>query len=167
MALIISGYGNPSLNLVWGFHIACCFCQRTYMVQGLVNGVFNETWTRSFEVGMVFSWFSVYINVTPFFSFLFSKCVYLSLFTSNCSLIFHMFLSFYCQWLCVCVRVVLDFTYSYFLCVCVCVCVLRVFCVYECGLKFTGIYFLLIIFLCVYVCIYIYIYVYICVWVCV
>ena len=26
---------------------ACCFHQRTYMAQGLVNGVFNETWTLS------------------------------------------------------------------------------------------------------------------------
>ena len=24
----------------------CCFCQRTYVAQGLVNGVLNETWTH-------------------------------------------------------------------------------------------------------------------------
>ena len=25
---------------------ACCFCQRRYMAQGLINGVLNETWTH-------------------------------------------------------------------------------------------------------------------------
>ena len=26
---------------------ACCFRQRTYMVQNLINGVLNETWVSS------------------------------------------------------------------------------------------------------------------------
>ena len=26
---------------------ACCFCQRTYVAQGLFNEILNETWTHS------------------------------------------------------------------------------------------------------------------------
>ena len=34
---------------------ACCFLQRTYVAQGIVNRVLNETWTHScFQ----FEWFS-------------------------------------------------------------------------------------------------------------
>ena len=35
-------------------------------------------------------------------------------------------------------------------------------CVWSCGLKFTGNYFLLMIFVCIYIYIYIYIYMYVC-----
>ena len=34
---------------------ACCFRQRTYMAQGLINGILNETWTHSC---LQFEWFS-------------------------------------------------------------------------------------------------------------
>ena len=33
---------------------ACCFCQRTYMVQGLVNGILNEK-------RLIFCFFSILI----------------------------------------------------------------------------------------------------------
>ncbi len=39
---------------------ACCFRQRTYMAQGLVNGVLNETWT---QLCLQFEWFSVGLSV--------------------------------------------------------------------------------------------------------
>ena len=32
---------------------ACCFCQRTYLAQGLCNRVLNETWTHS---GFKYKW---------------------------------------------------------------------------------------------------------------
>ena len=63
---------------------ACCFHQRTYMAEGIVNvGDLNSL---VFAVWMVFSWLWVYSEVTPLF---FSECAYLNLL----SLIFDMFLS--------------------------------------------------------------------------
>ena len=57
---------------------ACCFHQRTYVAQSLVNGVLNDTWTHSC---LQFEWFSVglggfYIEVILPFS--------LSEFTLDC-----------------------------------------------------------------------------------
>ena len=90
---------------------ACCFRLRTYMAQGLVNGVVNETWTYS---RLEFEWFSVGYRHLPLF---FLECVHLSLLYP--SLIFDMFLSCVCVCVCVCVGVLLDFTNSYFSSVCV------------------------------------------------
>ena len=39
---------------------ACCFRQKTYMAQGLVNGVLNETWTH---LCLEFEWFLVGYNL--------------------------------------------------------------------------------------------------------
>ena len=88
---------------------ACCFHQRTYVAQGLVNRVLNETWTHScFQ----FKWPLVgqeglYRGHSP--SFL--ECVYFGLLFQ--SLIFDMFIV-----VCVCVyigvRLVWGFTNSFF-----------------------------------------------------
>ena len=43
---------------------ACCFRQRTYVAQGLVNRVLNETWTHAH---FQFEWTYIYIYITsPF-----------------------------------------------------------------------------------------------------
>ena len=67
---------------------ACCFRLRAYMAQGLVNRVFNVTWTH---LCLQFEWFfsllSVYTEVTPLF---FYECIYLR------RLIFSWLFSFYC-----------------------------------------------------------------------
>ena len=48
--------------------LVCCFRQRTYVAQGHVNGVLNETRTHSFLLAERFSGFVWgYIDVTPFF----------------------------------------------------------------------------------------------------
>ena len=39
-----------------GMFSACCFRQSTYMAQGFVNEVLNETWTHLF---LQFEWFSI------------------------------------------------------------------------------------------------------------
>ena len=80
----------------------CCFCQRTYAAQGLVNGVHNETWTHScsqFECFFPFGC-GFYIEVILYFS--------LSVFTLVC---------FTPLWYLIC----------FCRCVCVCVCTLEWF----------------------------------------
>ena len=88
---------------------ACCFRQRTYVAQGLVNGVLNESLNHScsqFECFSVRLWV-LYRGYSP----LFLESVYFSLLYP--SLIFDMFLSL-CVGGCGCVCVVLGFTSSYF-----------------------------------------------------
>ena len=56
---------------------ACCFRQRTCVAQGLLNGVFNETWTHSC---FLYKWFSfgqiyLYKGLCSFFL----ECVYFDL----------------------------------------------------------------------------------------
>ena len=113
---------------------AWCFRQRKCMVQGLVNRVFNETWTHSC---LQFEWFLVhygfFVKVGPFF---FLGSVSLSLLYPSFILIFDTLC------VCVCVGVVSDFTNSYFFSVYVCMYVLK--------------------FLYIYIYIYIYTYIYIC-----
>ena len=119
---------------------ACSFCQRTYMAQGLINGVLNETWTH---LCLQFEWFSVGYWFIWRFSSLFLRVCLPLLYPS---LIFDLFLSLFicvCVCVCVCIGAVLDFTNSYFstMCVCVCVCVGDFFaCV--CGVMWFEIYFL-------------------------
>ena len=120
-----------------------CFRQRTCMAQGLVNGIFNETWTHSC---LQFEWFSVnYVVFYEIASFFFLECVSLSFyFTPHLILIFDTLCVCVCvcvlEWfrisltilcVCVCVGVVSDFTNSYFFSVYVWSCVLSFFfCVY-------------------------------------
>ena len=78
---------------------ACCFRQRTYMAQGLVNGVLNKIWTHSCSQFECFS-FGYGFYIEDFLSFS------LSVFTLDC-------LTFI--W------------YVYVVCVCVCVCALQWF----------------------------------------
>ena len=57
---------------------ACCFRQKTYVAQGLVNGVLNKTWTHSrwqFECFSVGFGYGFYIEVILPFSL---ECVYFS-----------------------------------------------------------------------------------------
>ena len=88
---------------------ACCFHQRTYVAQGLVNGVLNETWTHScFQykwplVGQA----GLYRGRCSSFP----ECVYFGLL--NPSLIFDMFIVV-CVCVCVGIGVVLGFTNSFF-----------------------------------------------------
>ena len=57
---------------------ACCFRQRTYVTQGIVNGALNKTSTHSFpqfERFAVSSVVGLYKGYSPFFL----QCVYFSL----------------------------------------------------------------------------------------
>ena len=113
---------------------ACCFRQRTYMVQGFVNGVLSETWIH---LCLQFECFSVGYG---FFLSVFT----LAYFTPHLLLRFDTLFS-----LCVCVlvwfRILLNVCLE-MLCVCA----------WSCGLKYTGKYILLTIFVCLYIYIYIY-----------
>ena len=83
-------------------YLACYFRQRTYVAQGLIDGVLNETWTHScsqFECFSIWLWV-LYRGYPPFFL----ECVYLSLLYA--SLIFDMFL--------------LNFTIRFFFCFKIC-----------------------------------------------
>ena len=135
---------------------AYCFHQRTYVAQGLVNGVLNETWTHScFQykwplVGQA----GLYKDLCS--SFL--ECVYFGLLYQ--SLIFDMFIVMHmCE--CVCVLALELFWVSLtvvFLFVCVCV---SVYLGEFCGFKFTGSSFSFFLYMYTHVC------VYVCVCVCV
>ena len=73
---------------------ACCFRQRTYMAQGLVNGVFNSS--------LKFEWFSVGYGFILRSLLPFSKSVFtLVWITRHMPLIFDIF--FRCVCVCVCV----------------------------------------------------------------
>ena len=148
--------------------LACCFRHWTYLAQGLVNAVFNETWTNSrskfecFSVGYGF-----YIEVILSFS--------LSVFTLVCFTPRWYLICFsrcVCVCVCVCVGVVLGFTNRYFSSLCVWVCVLGIFlCMCRSVVLNLLVTFFLIVFvyvyvytcLCMFVCIYIYIYMCVCV----
>ena len=79
---------------------ACCFRQRTYVAQGLVNG--GTQWDLNsllFADWMFFSWLGrvLYRGYSPFYS----ECIYFSLLYP--SWIFDMFIVV-CAYVCVCVR---------------------------------------------------------------
>ena len=140
---------------------ACCFRQRTYVVQGLVNGVHNETLVSSLNDLWLVRW--VYIGVIHPLSW--------SVFTLVC---FYPLWYLICLSLCVCVCVCalplewfwVSLTFFSSVCVCVCVCVWvslgEILCVGLRGFRFTGSSFS---FFCI--CIHISIYIYVCVCVCV
>ena len=109
---------------------ACCFLQRTYIAQGLVNGVLNEPWTLSFCSLNGFQWVIGFIWRSLFFFF---ECVYFSLLYSSFAVdIWYILFLFSCC-VCVCWRgfgfhLVIFSLYEResvlrFVCVCVCVCV--------------------------------------------
>ena len=148
---------------------ACWFRQRTYRIQGLVNGVLKETWTDS---GFQFEWFSVGDGFILRSSFLFLiVCL-----PSSALPLFDIWYVFVDA--CVCIGVVLDFANVFSsLCAFVSVCHgdFFFFRVCKCG---SVVWNLWITFFpnsfcrCVYihismnVCIYIYIYMCVCVCVC-
>ena len=148
---------------------ACCFRQRTYVAQGLVNRVLKESWTHWC---LQFEWFSFGYGFILRSSSLFLRvCFTFACFTPHWYLICFLPLT-------VCVGVVFDFTNSYFSSVSVRVCVLEIFCLCMYGSVvwnllvtiFSKNFFVCIhIYISMYVCvnIYIYIYIYVCVCVCV
>ena len=134
-----------------------CFYQRTCMAQGLVNGVFNESWTHSW---LQFEWFSVGYGFLwrSFFSFS------LSVFTLVCFTP-HLFLIF--DMMCVCVYVCVGvfwisltvIFFSVFVCLeipspTMCMCGSMVWNILLIIIFFTNNF-------CIYICMYVYIYIYI------
>ena len=109
---------------------ACCFRPRTYVVQGLFNGVLNETWTHS---GFQDKW--PLVGQAGLYRGRCSsslECVYFGLLYP--SLIFDMFIVVcVCVCVCVCWRWSGFGLHKEFVCVCVCVwvCILGSFVVWN------------------------------------
>ena len=106
---------------------ACCFRQRTYVAQGLFNGVLNETWTHScFHYKWSLVGQLIYIGSL----FLFLECVYFGLLYPT--LIFDIFIVV-CACVCVCggVGLIWGFTNGFLVCV-------SEYHGEFCGFKFTG-----------------------------
>ena len=130
---------------------ACCFRQRKYMTQGLVNRVLNETWTPSL---LQFEWFSFgYGFILRSSSFFLRSCLP----QSALPVIDIGFALSSCVY--VLVWFVISLTVIFF-CLCVNVCLAPFFCC-GCVVWNLQVTIFLVIFSCVYIYMYIYIYIYI------
>ena len=86
---------------------------------GLVNGVFNETWTHSY---LQFEWFSVGFLFLCRSLQCFSECLFTPIFfTPHLLLIWNKLCVYVCVCVCVCFGVVSDFTDIFSMCKCECV----------------------------------------------
>ena len=132
---------------------AFCFHQKTYMPQGLGNGLLNETWTH---LCLQLEWFSVV------YGFIYGSS---SLFLRVCFTLVLPLIDIWYIFIIVCMGgVFLEFINSYFSSVCAWVCVLMIFCVCRSGSRVWN---LLVTIFSKKNYQYIYIYIYMCVCVCV
>ena len=86
---------------------ACCFCQRTYLAQNIINRLHNDTLTR---LCLQFEWCSVGYGFVRRSLLSFSQSMFtLACITTHWSLIFDVFV-----YICMCVGVVFGFHLQFF-----------------------------------------------------